>query len=81
MIRLLLASLLAIAAACAQAGTGVTQVDSTDGPVTVFYPTAANDAPVTLLVDTATAARTRHDRLARSHDLQAIGPYVRHRPG
>jgi predicted dienelactone hydrolase len=39
---------LALAAACAQAGVGLTQVAPAkgDGPVTVFYPTGAVDQPV-----------------------------------
>jgi predicted dienelactone hydrolase len=43
-----LAALLAVAASCAHAGMGLTQVDGLQGdaPVTVFYPTPAEDAPV-----------------------------------
>src|SRR5207237_3328738 len=47
MTRYLLICFLAFAAACAQAGTGVTEIRGTEGPVTVFYPTAAEDQSVT----------------------------------
>jgi predicted dienelactone hydrolase len=44
----LLAALLALAAAAAQAGVGLTQLNGQegDGPVTVFYPSSAPDVPV-----------------------------------
>ena len=47
--KYLLACLLAVAAACAHAGVGLTQVPGSkgDGPVTVYYPTAAEDQTVT----------------------------------
>ena len=48
LLRHFIASTLAVAAACAQAGMGATQVTPVagEGPVTVFYPSAAPDAPV-----------------------------------
>jgi predicted dienelactone hydrolase len=46
--KYLLVCALAFAAACAQAGVGLTQVTPAkgDGPVTVFYPTSAADQPL-----------------------------------
>jgi predicted dienelactone hydrolase len=44
--RYLLVCLLALAAACAHAGMGVARIDGAGGPVTVFYPTSADDRPV-----------------------------------
>jgi predicted dienelactone hydrolase len=48
MTRTLIASLFALAAGCAQAAMGVTQVAPVAGeePVTAFYPTSAHEAPV-----------------------------------
>src|SRR5947209_9818781 len=48
MLRHTLACLLAVAATCAQAAMGVTRVTPLegDGPVTVYYPTAAAEVPV-----------------------------------
>ena len=48
MYKYLLVVALAFAAACAQAGVGVTQLPPTkgDGPVTVFYPSSADDQPL-----------------------------------
>lgn len=45
----LLSCVLAIAAACAQAGVGLAEIAGRegDGPVTVFYPTHAQDRPLT----------------------------------
>lgn len=45
----LLSCALAIAAACAQAGVGLAEIAGRegDGPVTVFYPTTAQDRPLT----------------------------------
>src|SRR5438445_7706716 len=48
MYKYLLACFLALGAACAQAGVGLTQLTGIkgDGPVTVFYPSSAADRPV-----------------------------------
>ena len=45
MYKYILTCLLAIGAACAHAGVGLTQVTPAkgDGPVTVFYPSSAAD--------------------------------------
>jgi predicted dienelactone hydrolase len=47
--RHFIAGLLALAAACAQAGVGLTELPGQkgDGPVTVFYPSSAPDQPTT----------------------------------
>jgi predicted dienelactone hydrolase len=48
MYKYLLVCALALAAACAQAGVGQTQLPATgdDGPVTVFYPSSADDKTI-----------------------------------
>ena len=57
--KYLLTCSMALAAACAQAGVGVSQIPGLpgDGPVTVYYPTAADDQPQRLGPFTLNLAR------------------------
>lgn len=83
MLKYLLVCALALAAACAQAGVGLTQLVPTgaDGPVTVYYPSSANDetvrkGPFTLQLAPDGAPRRGNGRLVVISHGSGGSPWV-----
>ena len=83
MLQYLLVCALAVAAACAQAGVGLTQLPGAgaDGPVTVYYPSSANDetvrkGPFTLQLAPDGAPRRGNGRLVVISHGSGGSPWV-----